>query len=286
MLQQYGSENFISQISAMPFCTDNFKIDGIYRLKKEKALSKIYIEHNNESFINSIVFDMDNDSGAIAWDTAGVPIPNFITQNPRNGHAHLFYALSSPVCITENAHRKPQKLLRGVIAGLTDRLGADPCYTGKITKNPLNPQWRTFWNNTEPYELNFLREFIEEKRLPTKTIIRRTAAEGRNCALFDLLRLYAYGVVFKYQKAEDYTGFMSDLEERATLINNDFDAPLCWKEIWHTIKSITDWTWFNFDHERFSEIQSIRGSKPKKKGRKQAEIGQMIQFLGGKNESK
>ncbi|MDU4222211.1 MAG: replication initiation protein, partial [Clostridium perfringens] len=269
MLQQYNSENFISQISARPFCTDNFKLDGIYRLNKPKALGKIYIEHNNESFINSIVFDIDDDMGAVAWDMAGVPIPNVITQNPANGHAHLFYALASPVCITEKAHKKPQKLLKGVIAGLTDRLGADPCYTGKITKNPLNPQWRTFWNNTEPYELNFLRDFIAEKRLPTKTIVRKTLTEGRNSTLFDLLRLYAYGIVFRYQKAEDYSGFMSALEERATMINDDFSHGLCHKEIWHTVKSITNWTWDNFDHERFSEIQSIRGSRPKKNGRKQ-----------------
>lgn len=281
MLQQYNSENFISQISARPFCTDNFKLDGIYRLNKPKALGKIYIEHNNESFINSIVFDIDDDMGAVAWDMAGVPIPNVITQNPANGHAHLFYALASPVCITEKAHKKPQKLLNGVIAGLTDRLGADPCYTGKITKNPLNPQWRTFWNNTEPYELNFLRDFIAEKRLPTKTIVRKTLTEGRNSTLFDLLRLYAYGIVFRYQKAEDYSGFMSALEERATMINDDFSHGLCHKEIWHTVKSITNWTWDNFDHERFSEIQSIRGSRPKKNGRKQNEINKMIDFLGG-----
>ncbi|EDZ8702138.1 replication protein [Salmonella enterica subsp. enterica serovar Miami] len=281
MLQQYNSENFISQISARPFCTDNFKLDGIYRLNKPKALGKIYIEHNNESFINSIVFDIDDDMGAVAWDMAGVPIPNVITQNPANGHAHLFYALASPVCITEKAHKKPQKLLKGVIAGLTDRLGADPCYTGKITKNPLNPQWRTFWNNTEPYELNFLRDFIAEKRLPTKTIVRKTLTEGRNSTLFDLLRLYAYGIVFRYQKAEDYSGFMSALEERATMINDDFSHGLCHKEIWHTVKSITNWTWDNFDHERFSEIQSIRGSRPKKNGRKQSEINKMLDFLGG-----
>ena len=281
MLQQYNSENFISQISARPFCTDNFKLDGIYRLNKPKALGKIYIEHNNESFINSIVFDIDDDMGAVAWDMAGVPIPNVITQNPANGHAHLFYALASPVCITEKAHKKPQKLLTGVIAGLTDRLGADPCYTGKITKNPLNPQWRTFWNNTEPYELNFLRDFIAEKRLPTKTIVRKTLTEGRNSTLFDLLRLYAYGIVFRYQKAEDYSGFMSALEERATMINDDFSHGLCHKEIWHTVKSITNWTWDNFDHERFSEIQSIRASRPKKNGRKQSEINKMLDFLGG-----
>lgn len=196
-----------------------------------------------------------------------------------------FYALSSPVCITEKAHRKPQKLLKGVIEGLTDRLGADPCYTGKITKNPLNPQWRTFWNKTEAYELNFLRDFITETRLPTQKIVRKNQGEGRNSTLFDLLRLYAYGIVFRYQRADDYMGFMSALEERAILINQDFSPKLCSKEIAHTLKSITNWTWDNFDSEKFSEIQAVRGAKnkgkQKKKGRKQEEINNMLTFLRG-----
>ena len=124
--KEYSRSDFINQIISKPFCTDDFNRDGIYRANKRQALNKVYIEHNNDSFINSIVFDIDTETAAIAWQDANIPIPNFITQNPANGHAHLFYALSSPVCITENARRKPQKLLKGVIEGLTERLGANP----------------------------------------------------------------------------------------------------------------------------------------------------------------
>ncbi|HGS6243437.1 TPA: replication initiation protein, partial [Klebsiella variicola subsp. variicola] len=113
--KEYSRSDFINQIISRPFCTDDFKRDGIYRTNKRRALNSVYIEHNNDSFINSIVFDIDSDTAAIAWQDADIPKPNFITQNPANGHAHLFYALSSPVCITENARRKPQKLLKGVI---------------------------------------------------------------------------------------------------------------------------------------------------------------------------
>ncbi|WP_181947280.1 replication initiation protein, partial [Klebsiella pneumoniae] len=146
---------------------------------------------------------------------------------PTNGHAHLFYALNSPVCITDNASKKPQVLLKGVVEGLTARLNADSCYTGKITKNPLNSHWRTFWNNTERYELNYLREFVDEgKRLTKKVLVRTSEKEGRNTTLFDNLRFFAYSVIFKYQKANDFCGFLSALEQEADVINNEFKPRL------------------------------------------------------------
>ena len=263
--KEYSRSDFINQIISRPFCTDDFKRDGIYRTNKRRALNSVYIEHNNDSFINSIVFDIDSDTAAIAWQDANIPKPNFITQNPANGHAHLFYALSSPVCITENARRKPQKLLKGVIEGLTERLGADPCYTGKITKNPLNPRWRTFWNEQPRFELNYLCEFIDTNKRVKKEVRKSIVAEGRNTALFDSLRFYAYSIIFKYQKNDDFCGFMSALEEEAEHINDSFEDQLGFKEINHTIRSISSWVWGTFDSDTFSEIQSNRAKKAKGK---------------------
>lgn len=263
--KEYSRSDFINQIISRPFCTDDFKRDGIYRTNKRRALNSVYIEHNNDSFINSIVFDIDSDTAAIAWQDADIPKPNFITQNPANGHAHLFYALSSPVCITENARRKPQKLLKGVIEGLTERLGADPCYTGKITKNPLNPRWRTFWNEQPRFELNYLCEFIDTNKRVKKEVRKSIVAEGRNTALFDTLRFYAYSIIFKYQKNDDFCGFLSALEEEAEHINDSFEDQLCFKEINHTIRSISSWVWGTFDSDTFSEIQSNRAKKAKGK---------------------
>ena len=259
--KEYSRSDFINQIISRPFCTDDFKRDGIYRTNKRRALNSVYIEHNNDSFINSIVFDIDSDTAAIAWQDANIPKPNFITQNPANGHAHLFYALSSPVCITENARRKPQKLLKGVIEGLTERLGADPCYTGKITKNPLNPRWRTFWNEQPRFELNYLCEFIDTNKRVKKEVRKSIVAEGRNTALFDNLRFYAYSIIFKYQKNDDFCGFMSALEEEAENINDSFEDQLCFKEINHTIRSISSWVWGTFDSDTFSDIQKARREK-------------------------
>lgn len=280
--KEYSRSDFINQIISRPFCTDDFKRDGIYRTNKRRALNSVYIEHNNDSFINSIVFDIDSDTAAIAWQDANIPKPNFITQNPANGHAHLFYALSSPVCITENARRKPQKLLKGVIEGLTERLGADPCYTGKITKNPLNPRWRTFWNEQPRFELNYLCEFIDTNKRVKKEVRKSIVAEGRNTALFDTLRFYAYSIIFKYQKNDDFCGFMSALEEEAEHINDSFEDQLGFKEINHTIRSISSWVWGTFDSDTFSEIQSNRAKKAKGKTKTNTKAKKLIEFIGVK----
>ena len=280
--KEYSRSDFINQIISRPFCTDDFKRDGIYRTNKRRALNSVYIEHNNDSFINSIVFDIDSDTAAIAWQDADIPKPNFITQNPANGHAHLFYALSSPVCITENARRKPQKLLKGVIEGLTERLGADPCYTGKITKNPLNPRWRTFWNEQPRFELNYLCEFIDTNKRVKKEVRKSIVAEGRNTALFDSLRFYAYSIIFKYQKNDDFCGFMSALQEEAENINDSFEDQLGFKEINHTIRSISSWVWGTFDSDTFSEIQSNRAKKAKGKTKTNTKAKKLIEFIGVK----
>jgi hypothetical protein len=280
--KEYSRSDFINQIISRPFCTDDFKRDGIYRTNKRRALNSVYIEHNNDSFINSIVFDIDSDTAAIAWQDADIPKPNFITQNPANGHAHLFYALSSPVCITENARRKPQKLLKGVIEGLTERLGADPCYTGKITKNPLNPRWRTFWNEQPRFELNYLCEFIDTNKRVKKEVRKSIVAEGRNTALFDTLRFYAYSIIFKYQKNDDFYGFISALEEEAEHINDSFEDQLGFKEINHTIRSISSWVWGTFDSDTFSEIQSNRAKKAKGKTKTNTKAKKLIEFIGVK----
>ncbi|EBZ9359400.1 replication protein, partial [Salmonella enterica subsp. enterica serovar Derby] len=95
----YNEDKFKSQIQKYVLSTDDFN-DGVYRNPKEKALLKKYIGFNNRSFVNGLVFDVDHEYGAIAWDLADLPKPNIIIQNTRNGHAHLLYALKSPVLKT------------------------------------------------------------------------------------------------------------------------------------------------------------------------------------------
>ncbi|MBJ5636628.1 replication initiation protein, partial [Salmonella enterica subsp. enterica serovar Typhimurium] len=131
----YNEDKFKSQIQKYVLSTDDFN-DGVYRNPKEKALLKKYIGFNNRSFVNGLVFDVDHEYGAIAWDLADLPKPNIIIQNTRNGHAHLLYALKSPVLKTDSARIKPLKLASVVQCGFTERLDADKAYADILIKNP------------------------------------------------------------------------------------------------------------------------------------------------------
>lgn len=187
--EEYNRDKYINQIQSWTLCADSFE-NGTYRKPKEKALNKKYIGYNNNYFINGFVFDIDQPSGAIAWDDCGLPKPNIIIQNTANGHAHLLYALKAPVCKTDNARVKPLKLASLIQTGFTDRLKADRAYADVLMKNPINEaEWRTTWGNVEAYDLSYLSEFIpddiqEQKRLPSIGL-------GRNVNLFEDLRHYA-----------------------------------------------------------------------------------------------
>ncbi|WP_204271359.1 replication initiation protein, partial [Citrobacter freundii] len=89
----------------------------------------------------AMVFDVDRPEAATAWQDAPTecPRPNWVTQNPRNGHAHLGYVLASPVSRTLKARATPQRFLARIQHGLTMALDADRAYTHRLTKTPDHP---------------------------------------------------------------------------------------------------------------------------------------------------
>ena len=44
-----------------------------------------------------MLFDIDREGGALAWEDNGLPMPAWATINRENRHAHLAYALAAPV---------------------------------------------------------------------------------------------------------------------------------------------------------------------------------------------
>lgn len=158
----YNIDNYKSQKQKYALCCDDFN-DGMYRSPKERAVFKKYIGFNNRSFVNGLVFEIDHDNGAIAWDLVGLPKPNTIIQNTKNGHAHLLYALKSPVLKTDSARIKSLKLASIVQFGFTERLNSDRAYADILMKNPLNTyEWRTTWTDTTAYDLSYLADFVPD----------------------------------------------------------------------------------------------------------------------------
>ena len=72
------------------------------------------------------------------------------------------------------------------------------------------------------------------------------------------------------------------LEEEAENINDSFEDQLSFKEINHTIRSISSWVWGTFDSDTFSEIQSNRAKKAKGKTKTNTKAKKLIEFIGVK----
>ncbi|EBI4323865.1 replication protein [Salmonella enterica] len=264
----YNIDKYKSQIQAYALCCDSFS-SGVYRKPKEKALKNKYIAFNNKNFINGLVFDVDHANGAIAWDFEGLPKPNVIIQNTNNGHAHLLYALKSPVLKADVARIKPLKLASIIQCGFTERLKADRAYADVLMRNPLNTnESRTIWGNIPSYELYHLADFVSDNIKNKNVKMNRSDIYGlgRNVNLFEDLRQIAYKDILRYKSNKSYNDFFNDMFSKAIVLNNFSNAtdPLSHNEVKQICQSICKWTWMNFSKERFSEIQSARAKKTRR----------------------
>lgn len=238
------------------------EIPGYMHIRpKEKALQKPYIQINPPCLVAHLVFDIDKEDAFFAWSDADLPQPNWISKNKENGHAHIGYMLSTPVCTTNNARQKIVRYLARIQHAYTDKLGADKGYVGLIAKNPLHNEWDNHILSTKAYELNYLADFVDLEPLPTKPT--EVSGLGRNCTLFDLVRHWAYRAI-KDLSDVTYDEWEAEVLSRASNANTGFSAPLDHKEVGCTARSIAKWVWRNHGS---AEFQAIFSEKQAQKGR-------------------
>jgi hypothetical protein len=143
---------------------------------------------------------------------------------------------------------------------MTTALSADENYTHLICKNPLSAKWRVLECHNTAFDLFDLAKHLTLKskfdtflKRHKKKIERRFAqndpryVQGRNCALFDDLRLYAYSFVKGHKASRGtFDSFLANLFEYAQNLNAQFPSPLPFSEIKSTVKSVAKWTWNKF----------------------------------------
>lgn len=255
----------------------NAKTGPYYRHRRELALTMPYIEANPAVLQSLIVVDRDLADTDLAADLAGAPVPTYTALNALTGTGHLVYGLTAPVCLTDAAHRRPINLLAQIEQGLTTVLDGDTAYAGRITKNPLVGPHHTIWNGGT-YELRELAAALAEIRaLPQAGSPRRNvthSAIGRNVALFDLTRTWAYKAVRNH-----WDGTLTDWEtscfryawdRNEKIIANDFTrGPLAFTEVALLARSISRWTWRKMTRQTFHDRQAHIGHNG---GKRSAEI--------------
>lgn len=256
-----------------PLASDNLKA-GIYRTTRTTARGRRYIEANPQALSNLLVVDVDHEDALMRahWDRKDW-LPNAVVENPANGHAHAVWALSEPVTRTEYAARKPLAYAAAVTEGLRRSVDGDAAYSGLITKNPEHGSWHTSWASDHLYSLPELAEHLDAAGYMPAPSWRRTRRRnpvglGRNCAIFETARHWAYREIRHHWG--DSTGLRAAILAHVHELNAEFSEPLPANEARDIAHSIHRWIttssrmWADGPvvyEATFSTIQAARGRK-------------------------
>jgi len=255
-------QKFTDYLPTRPYCTNDPHLGQTVR-GKDHAISYANIQPNTSGKVVWLSFDVDHADGATAWDRLGAPPPTLSIENPVNGHAHLLYALEAPVPRTDAARIKPVLYLAACQEGLRRKLGADPGYSGHLCKNPFSIRWNT-QSFAGSYELGDFSEWVDiPKPADMKKRVRDPdyAGLGRNCELYERLRVESYRLVRKFWLPGGFEHFKDAVHLRADDLNAEcFSEPLPLSEVKGLAASIARWVWKHFNPAEFRKIQSIRGA--------------------------
>ena len=246
------------------YCTKNFA-SGLTIRPRELALKYRYIQLNPPWMRWALVFDLDYGVHPwVAYDN-NLPNPTFIVQKESNRRAHLIYAIATPVCTSDAARLAPLRYLEAIERAYRNRLDADPLYAGLIAKNPWNlTAWNIWWNEDLVYDLNYLAESVYNELHPPKPTKREReeiAGLGRNCYIFENVRLWAYTAVRGFWGPGSEQRWQAAVNARCDEVNATFPTPLSPIETRCIARSIAKWVWLRFSPDGFSAWQ--RGNSEK-----------------------
>ena len=253
-------DRFPEFLPAKPYAADDPR-HGLLILPRLQALRRRHIQLNGPNSYTWMTHDIDDPSAYYAHRDGNVPQPNLIVINPANRHGHASYLLTVPVARHCAARTGPLRLFAAVERGITRRIGADPHYCRLITKNPLHPDWRVEWRRDAPYTLPELADWLFPKDMAPDRSFGVALGAGRNCALFDALRVEGYREVREFKRTADLEAFQSRLSALAHNMNGAFSLPLSDREVGAIVRSVSRWTWRRFNDQGFSRRQSLRGKR-------------------------
>ena len=248
------NREFQERLPQKPYCSNELAF-GVKVRPRSIALAHKYIQLNSPWLKWCLVFDLDYPATSYAAYDVDLPEPTFYVHNWKNGHAHLIYALKSPVYTCDNARLKPLRYAAAIEGAYTRRLEADPGYAGLIAKNP----WRDdFWSVVGykglTYSLEDLSCHVEGELRPLPRRAKETWGLGRNCTLFDRVSRWAYKAVRQYWEPGRVGGeWDRDVLGKCDEINGEFPSPLPSGEVRCTARSIARWVWRRFTAAGLSE---------------------------------
>lgn len=228
-------------LSRYPLATDDLDM-GVWRERRERALRRQYVENNPRAFVKALVIDVDRPNAVLrAFERpSDHPMPSWVVEG-NNGHGHVGWWLTSPVCRTDAARVDPLRYLARVTEGLRRSLDGDQAYTGLLTRNPLHADADVIWGTDRTYSLRELGTVHTPRQLPRKP--ERASGLGRNVSLFDTARKDLYIQYDPERPADEWHRMVT---RHCNEVNATFDAelggPLPFPEVQATASSIARWT--------------------------------------------
>lgn len=258
-----GLEQFTDNLPNKPYCSDDLHL-GLQIRPKNLALLKRYIQPNHPYYTHFFVFDLDYPTAYIDfyYSMVGVPTPNLIVENPKNGHAHYIYQLATPIYQTNASNDKPIKYANAVYTALRQVLDADINYSGLITKNAVHSSWRTHVLREQPYTLDQLSERLDltTRQINKEIKVDEAVGLGRNCCVFHTVRHWAYVEVRKY-RAKSFNQWLDCVIAQCCSVNAQFTVPMQYNEVKGIAKSIARWVWKRdgYAYQEFIDRQTRKG---------------------------
>jgi hypothetical protein len=187
-----------------------------------------------------------------------VPIPSYFVYNTANFHAHVLYALETPVYTQIGARLGPIRYAAAIDVALTKAWNADPSYAGLICKNPRNSYWQTTVGDVPPYTLDQLAKYLDLEPYKDRRKHLPAIGLGRNCTLFEVTRRWAYRKIRQMNwETRDFIDVVTDYAEQYNAQN--FPTPLPLAEVKATGKSIARWTMERMSAQGLHEWHVYKG---------------------------
>ena len=248
---------FREKLPHKPYCTNDFTY-GVRILPKDIAILARFIQQNQPHAQHWLAFDVDRTGAAIDWSDRNCPAPNITVKNPRNGHAHLLYALTLPVRTAPDASASALKYAAVIERALCEKLGADVNYSGLICKNPFHQEWQVVEWRWELYTLDELADYLDLSASARRRV-DKDYGMGRNWYLFEKGRKWSYRAIRQGWPA--FSPWLDAVIQRVEMYNASLPVPLSPAECRAIGKSIAKYTYRKFSPEGFSAVQAARGRK-------------------------
>lgn len=283
----YQPDLFLQErIPKKPYCTDDVEA-GMRPRSYVHAIKYRYIQVNPPHLRMFMLFDLDYEGAGLAWEDNNLPMPAWAAINRRNAHAHIAYALSTPVLTADFGGRQAAlRYLAAVEAAYHAKLRGDKGFVSLITKNPQHPHWLTLRGVPDAikgYDLDYLADFVDLAKF--KPYASRTNMDavglGRNCTVFNVVSRWAYKNIRTFKNECTVTQWQNEVLLQCQNVNGNFPEQMMFNEVKCISKSISKWIWYKFDiaasDKRFSEKQAHRAKQNTKAGRKVHSVKEWIE---------